>query len=319
MRSGCDTLVSIIIPCYNAERYVAEAIESALSQTYPHCEVIVIDDGSTDGSLAVIQGYGERIRWRTGRNRGGCAARNLGLEMAKGKWIQFLDADDKMTPRKIELQVSALEDEGAGVMAVSPVRVFDHTGFVGPLHWVDHWHGEIDGVGLVVEMLLHEVWLNPHCWLTPIELIRERGGWLESLAAGQDMEFFGRVVAGARKVIFVTSDETIAYYRLPRDGNVSTDRSYRSCKGSFDAWDAVQKIILSKRSDRDAQRAVIRHLRGVALVASRHPEIIDEVVRHEKRLNIRDFNFRSSIKRGLLFGVLGIEGTLKLRRLFGRK
>lgn len=89
-----EPLVSIIIPCYNAEKYVAESIQSALDQTYPHCEVIVIDDGSTDGSLDVIKSFGDRIRWETGPNHGGCAARNRGLELAKGEWIQFLDSDD---------------------------------------------------------------------------------------------------------------------------------------------------------------------------------------------------------------------------------
>lgn len=97
-------LVSIIIPCYNAERYVAEAIQSALDQTYPNKEVIVIDDGSTDGSLEVIKSFGHKIRWETCPNRGGSAARNRGIELARGEFIQFLDADDLLHPEKLERQ-----------------------------------------------------------------------------------------------------------------------------------------------------------------------------------------------------------------------
>lgn len=105
-RGGEDSpLVSIIIPCYNAELFVGEAIESALGQTYPNVEIIVIDDGSTDGSLDVISSFGDRIRWDTGPNRGGCAARNRGIELARGKFIQFLDADDLLYAEKIEKQV----------------------------------------------------------------------------------------------------------------------------------------------------------------------------------------------------------------------
>ena len=63
-------LVTIVIPCFNGESFVAEAIESALGQTYPHREVIVIDDGSTDGSLDVIKSFGDRVRWESGLNRG---------------------------------------------------------------------------------------------------------------------------------------------------------------------------------------------------------------------------------------------------------
>ena len=79
-------LVSILIPCFNAKRFVHEAIESALRQTWPEKEVIVVDDGSQDGSLEVIKNFGDSIRWETGPNRGGNVARNRLLELAKGEW-----------------------------------------------------------------------------------------------------------------------------------------------------------------------------------------------------------------------------------------
>ncbi len=102
-------LVSVIIPCFNGQEYVGEAIQSALDQTYANKEIIVVDDGSTDGSLAVIQSFGEKIRWVTGPNRGGAAARNRCLELAQGALIQFLDADDVLDPRKLEEQVPVSE------------------------------------------------------------------------------------------------------------------------------------------------------------------------------------------------------------------
>ncbi|MEM4217348.1 MAG: glycosyltransferase [Candidatus Methanomethylicaceae archaeon] len=103
-----EPLVSIIIPCYNGEKFVAEAIQSALDQTYPHKEVIVIDDGSTDRSLEVIKSFGSKIRWETGPNRGGSAARNRGIQIARGELIQFLDADDVLHPQKLERQVDVV-------------------------------------------------------------------------------------------------------------------------------------------------------------------------------------------------------------------
>ncbi len=90
-------LVSIVIPCFNAEGTVGEAIQSALDQDYPNREVIVIDDGSTDKSVDVIRTFGDSIRWETGPNRGGNVARNRGLELARGTLIQFLDSDDILT------------------------------------------------------------------------------------------------------------------------------------------------------------------------------------------------------------------------------
>ncbi|MGE3314271.1 MAG: glycosyltransferase family 2 protein [Planctomycetaceae bacterium] len=111
-----DPLISIIIPCYNAERYVGEAIHSALEQSYANTEVIVIDDGSTDGSLEVIRSFGDRIVCETGPNRGACAARNRGLELAGGEFIQFLDADDLLHPEKLTVQLSQARSVSADVV-----------------------------------------------------------------------------------------------------------------------------------------------------------------------------------------------------------
>ncbi|MEO8675752.1 MAG: glycosyltransferase [Casimicrobiaceae bacterium] len=105
-----NPLVSVIIPCFNGASYVAAAIESALNQSYRDREVIVVDDGSTDRSLMIIQGFGDRVRWVTGPNCGGSFARNTGLDLAKGDLIQFLDADDVLHPDKLASQVPLLSD-----------------------------------------------------------------------------------------------------------------------------------------------------------------------------------------------------------------
>ena len=98
-------LVSIVIPCWNGEGFVGEAIESALAQTYENTEVIVINDGSTDDSIKVIRSFDGFVRWESGPNQGACAARNLGVAISKGKLLQFLDADDVLYPRKLEEMV----------------------------------------------------------------------------------------------------------------------------------------------------------------------------------------------------------------------
>lgn len=101
-----NPVVCVIIPCYNAESWVGEAIQSALDQTYSPIEVIIIDDGSTDQSLEVIKSFGNEVRWETGRNRGAGAARNEGLRLATGEFVKFLDADDVLLGDAVEAQVS---------------------------------------------------------------------------------------------------------------------------------------------------------------------------------------------------------------------
>ncbi len=108
--------VSIIIPCFNAETFIGEAIQSALDQTHSDVEVIVVDDGSTDDSLRVIQSFGDRVRWEAGPNRGAGAARNRGIALARGEFIQFLDADDLLLPQKIERQLPMVLNGAADVV-----------------------------------------------------------------------------------------------------------------------------------------------------------------------------------------------------------
>ncbi|MBE9060268.1 glycosyltransferase [cf. Phormidesmis sp. LEGE 11477] len=112
--------VSILIPCYNAEQWIAQAISSALAQTFPNKEVIVVDDGSTDASLSIIKGFGGTIRWESGPNKGGNAARNRLLALSTGRWLQYLDADDYLLPQKIEEHIGVVRREPEADVIYSP-------------------------------------------------------------------------------------------------------------------------------------------------------------------------------------------------------
>src|SRR5262245_7173783 len=114
MNSGRVPLVSIVIPVYNGSPYLREAINSALAQTYPNLEVIVVNDGSTDdGETARIAcSYGKRIRYFAQDNGGVASALNRGLEKMQGEFFSWLSHDDMYTPDKIEKQVAAVQGSG---------------------------------------------------------------------------------------------------------------------------------------------------------------------------------------------------------------
>jgi glycosyltransferase involved in cell wall biosynthesis len=102
-------LVSIIIPAFNAEKYIAAAVDSVLRQSYRNLELIVVDDGSTDRTAAIVRGYGNSVTYLYEENSGGCAKpRNRGIRVAGGQYVSVFDADDVMAPGKIECQVKAL-------------------------------------------------------------------------------------------------------------------------------------------------------------------------------------------------------------------
>lgn len=110
-----DQLVSIVIPTYNRADHVSDAVRSALNQTWPHCEVIVVDDGSTDKTDEVLTEFEGRIRYVKTPNRGVAAARNRGIRESTGEWIAFLDSDDLWRSEKIECQMRALAEHQAFV------------------------------------------------------------------------------------------------------------------------------------------------------------------------------------------------------------
>ncbi len=105
------TKVSVIIPAYNGDRYIARAIESVIAQTYTDCEIIVVDDGSQDNTSSVVENYGEKINYIYQPNQGVAVARNRGIKEAKGEFIAFLDQDDFFLPDKLALQVAVLEQQ----------------------------------------------------------------------------------------------------------------------------------------------------------------------------------------------------------------
>ncbi len=130
--------VSVIIPTYNGSRYICQTVESVLRQSYSDREIIVIDDGSTDQTVQVLKPYLDRIRYYYQDNQGVAAARNVGLKMARGKWINFLDHDDILFPQKLALQVEVFQQQ--------PTAGIVHSGWRRVNQWgesltdIEPWH-----------------------------------------------------------------------------------------------------------------------------------------------------------------------------------
>jgi glycosyltransferase involved in cell wall biosynthesis len=189
--------VSILIPCYNAERWIAHAIDSALAQTWNEKEVIVVDDGSTDSSLDVIRGFRDRIRWETGPNRGGGAARNWLLELAHGQWIQYLDADDYLFPNKIAAQVEF-------VIAYPDLDVV-----FGPVT-VEHYSGHTTQRELLAIPEPHDLWVLLASWRLPQtgsplwrkQAIVDVGGWKPDQPCCQEHELYLRLLIQAKRFAY---------------------------------------------------------------------------------------------------------------------
>jgi glycosyltransferase involved in cell wall biosynthesis len=184
-------LVSIIIPCFNSEDYVAEAIQSALVQNYPHCEVIVVDDGSLDRSLEVIKSFDSRIRWESGPNRGGCSARNRGMQMARGAFIQFLDADDILHPERIQILLEGLNFHPEAQFAWAAYLKFEENEVPQCLKSACTKHS----VAFNPSVSPLEAAYAPWASLFRVEFLMQVGPWDESLRRWVDLEYHARIAA----------------------------------------------------------------------------------------------------------------------------
>jgi len=213
-------LVSVIIPCYNAQKWLAEAIDSCLQQTYSRIEIIVVDDGSTDDSLEIIKSYGDQVIWESGQNRGGNFARNRGLALSKGDYVQYLDADDYLLPEKIEKQVRCLEETGADIV-YSDWRHKRHlTNGTSVLESIKVCGPKKD---FLESLLADEGWVAPVALLFTRAVIDKSEQWDEDLTAGQDRDFLMSAAINGAKFVYQPGCHSI--YRRYGNTTVST-----SCK-----------------------------------------------------------------------------------------
>lgn len=247
-------LVSVIIPLYNSENYISETIESVLNQTYKNIEVVVVDDGSTDDSLSIAKRYeSNNLHVYHQENSGAPVARNFGFRMSKGSFIQYLDADDKLTPNKIEKQVAALGKGNSYAIATSSVFVMS-----GEEEYLwdmpEIYHDYERGFDLLVD--LWRFFIPSWCigsYLVPRNLVLESGGWDETLKKNQDGEFFSRVLVRANKVVFIETEGQI-WRLLPTSmshsiGEAKIESVYRSYR-------KISDLMLSVEDSKRVRQAV---------------------------------------------------------------
>lgn len=208
-------LVSILIPCYNSEQWIKPAIESALAQTWTYKEVIVVDDGSSDRSLDIIQSFGDQIRWETGPNRGANTARNRLLELSRGDWLQYLDADDYLLPTKVAGQMEFIEDHPSTDLVYGPVMI--ERGFGKSAHReLIHIPEPLDPWVLLARWYLPQT--GASLWRR--ETVRDVGGWKVDQPCCQEHELYLRLLIEGKT--FAYSESSGAIYRQWGDQTLCT-------------------------------------------------------------------------------------------------
>ncbi len=230
-------LVSVIVPCHNSEAFLQEAIASALNQTYCNVEIVIIDDGSTDHSIEIIRAFGDRVRWETRSNQGAAAARNQGIDLARGKYIKFLDADDILLPDCIEQQLihtNKLAVDRRAIIYGDAMRV-DQQGNPLPNYPLQSRQPNTDPIAHILA----------HCPLTSCPLhhktyLQAIGGFDPSLTRGQEHDLHLRLVLSG--VEFVHCPHPTYHYREYSSPNRISNHAYTQ-KSAMVHYQAIEKHI----------------------------------------------------------------------------
>ena len=257
-------LCSVLITCYQREKYIEASVESVFNQTYRPIECIVIDDGSTDNSLLVLKKLEIRFLKEEGfdfkvistENKGACAARNLGFSISKGCFIQNLDSDDLLHPRKLEIQIKALNEDDRYKSAWNPLQRFED--------------GEEDGIFKVLKdskfKTIEKVRDNPFIpqFMASAALHRrcvfaKVGLWTESLKRWQDLEYQVRMM----NVIdhYLKFDRPLYFFRQHDHGRIND--MFKEKKGinyGFHSLESVQKYLSPFQKKQDTIKKTMRDM-----------------------------------------------------------
>jgi glycosyltransferase involved in cell wall biosynthesis len=318
-------LVSVIIPVYNSEKTITETIISGLNQTYKNIEIIIINDGSTDSSEKEILSFNDqRLIYIYQENQGSPIAKNIGLSIAKGKYIQFLDSDDILSPDKIENQVKLLEGR-TDAICVCRTQVFYDISDLKNIKLE-----EIDSEFLIFSSNPEEFLLNlngingkvgmvqPNAYLTPVSIISKAGHWspLLNRSPDDDSEFFCRVLLNSKEIIY---DKTSINYYRKSNNLLSSGKSLIHAKGALKTVELKCRSILEHDNSPKVKKALANQFARVAYTYGSHfPEIIIDVKIH--LINLLGYK-KIPIVGGKYFNVLskfiGFEMTFKIKNLLG--
>jgi glycosyltransferase involved in cell wall biosynthesis len=247
-----NPLVSILIPAYNAEKWIAHTITSALTQTWQNTEIIIVDDGSKDETLAIARSFeSDNVKVFTKENQGAAATRNKAFSICTGDYIQWLDADDLLAPEKISKQMEALGDSPDPKLLLSGewgsfMHLPSRAKFVPSGLWCDLSKAE-----WLMRKMEQNVYMQTATWLVSRELTEAAGPWDTRLLGDDDGEYFCRVLLASNGVRFVPGAKV--YYRQAGPGSLSYIGN--SNKKRDAQWTSMELHIAYLRSLDDSRRA----------------------------------------------------------------
>lgn len=314
-----NPLVSVIIPVYNKAAYIRQTLNSSLEQEYSNTEFILVDDGSTDGSFEILSEYYEKFPQRIilidQENKGVSAAINKGIQSSKGEYIQFLDADDVLSPDKIATQIKLLEGKSKSIIASCEWRMFKNS----PKHSNSISYGVFrdfdSGLHLVLRFWDHQEMMQPASYMTHRSLIQKAGPWDESLIINQDGEFFTRVLLHADKVLYEPNGKV--FYRTPEENNVSQQKSEIAMTSLLKSYRSYEREVLAVQNTGKVRVALKKvYQKFIYDVYPQYPHLIEEAEGNIEKLGISQKTYIMGPKFQKLSKIFGFKNAIRFKRIF---
>lgn len=292
--------VSVLMPVYNTAAYLTSTLQSVVNSIQKHDEIIIIDDASSDNSVAVAQNFLDKnhqnYTLQANSGSGACAARNQAFAIAEGTWIQWIDADDLISVNKIPIALQILNKNHKQLVACPwhPFKLDLESGMLpDDVDWT-----QIPFFSTPEQWIARDTFMGLHCYAGHRELFEQAGPWDESLTINQDGEYFARVVAKSEGVNF--TQETDVFYRRSSSGSVSrfspekADSLYRSTESM------VRTAFGLESSERMRQMAANRWQHFIYTVYPSRSDLIAKAeghLRHLPKPNISNPNAVSPVSK----------------------
>jgi glycosyltransferase involved in cell wall biosynthesis len=266
-------LVSVLVPAYNAERWLGATMRSVLAQTWPHIEIIIVDDGSRDGTLAAAKAWeSASVKVVTQPNAGACAARNKALSLAQGRYIQWLDADDLLHPNKIAAQMAAAQQAAdRRVLLSGPFGTFyyrtEKADFVKTSLWRD-----LTPLDYLLTRFSENACFQTDAWLVSRELTEAAGPWTDFGSPDDDGEYFCRVVIKSAGVQFVP--DARSYYRVGNMGSLANTRSSKAVNALFTSKAKCVGYLMAMENSSRARAACVQLLQDWMFDLWGHEDVV---------------------------------------------
>jgi len=313
-----EPLVSVLIPAYNAELYLGDCLESALVQTYPRIEVIVVDDGSTDGTYEITKKF-QRGNCRVARqsNQGQASALNHAMSLASGDYFQFLDADDILDPRKIEHQIARLRLADPFATATGAWTRFSRSPAGATFKPESVWQ-DLSPIDWLICSWRGGGMMHVAAWLIPTAVVHHAGAWSErlTLAANLDGHFFTRVVLASSVCLFCP--DARSFYRSGH-ASMSGWQSRQSAGATLQVIVEMGDALLQAANTSDARRAFAANLQR--FVYGMYPQNPDLVKAAESRIALlggSDLDPGGSILYKRFTKLLGWKASKRVQRVIRR-